>query len=176
MASLRTVDQNRPGGHGIRLVRLPMDIRQNRPFIPERACVQDVAVLEASASCGQMSGTAHSVAHPPSCRCDAPAFLICWNRQREGHSAGRRTFPLAAVASYAPVCAAEGLARHARGHCPNRRWNSAGGRFIGNGAILKNDGEVSGLANAGQGGQPMWRSAFGNVRYRRGYLPPMAEC
>ncbi len=79
----------------------------------------------------------------------ALAFLIGWNREREGRSAGMRTFPLVAVAACGFVQASEGLTRgepEAMARIVEGVITGIG--FIGGGAILKNGGEVHGTATA----------------------------
>jgi putative Mg2+ transporter-C (MgtC) family protein len=77
------------------------------------------------------------------------AFLIGWNREREDHSAGLRTFPLVAIASCGFIQATEGLV----GDTPEAMARIVEGvitgiGFIGGGAILKGGGEVHGTATA----------------------------
>jgi putative Mg2+ transporter-C (MgtC) family protein len=79
----------------------------------------------------------------------ALAFLIGWNREREDHSAGMRTFPLVAIASCGFIQATEGLV----GDTPEAMARVVEGvitgiGFIGGGAILKGGGEVHGAATA----------------------------
>ncbi|MBP0446934.1 MgtC/SapB family protein [Roseomonas sp. SSH11] len=77
------------------------------------------------------------------------AFAIGWNRERQGRSAGLRTFPLVATASCGFIQATEGrfagdpesMARVVTGII-------TGIGFIGGGAILKGDSEVHGTATA----------------------------
>lgn len=79
----------------------------------------------------------------------ALSLLIGWNRQREGHSAGLRTFPLVGVASCGFVLAAQS----AFGHSPDAlariiQGLTTGIGFIGGGAILKQGEIVHGTATA----------------------------
>ena len=79
----------------------------------------------------------------------ALAFLIGWNREREDRSAGRRTFPLVAVAACGFVQASEGMVRgepEAMARIVEGVITGIG--FIGGGAILKGGGEVHGTATA----------------------------
>ena len=86
----------------------------------------------------------------------ALAFLIGWNREREGRSAGMRTFPLVAIAACGFIQATEGLLRSE----PEGMARTVGGvitgiGFIGGGAILKGGGEVQGTATAAS----LWATA-----------------
>lgn len=77
------------------------------------------------------------------------ALVIGWNREREGHSAGVRTFPLVAVASCGFIQATEELARNepeAMARVVEGIITGMG--FIGGGAIMKQGGEVHGTATA----------------------------
>ncbi len=79
----------------------------------------------------------------------ALAFLIGWNREREGRSAGMRTFPLVAIAACGFIQATEGLLRsEPEGMARIVEGVITGIGFIGGGAILKGDGEVQGTATA----------------------------
>jgi putative Mg2+ transporter-C (MgtC) family protein len=79
----------------------------------------------------------------------ALAFPIGWERSRSARRLGLRTFPLVAIAScgyvlvakHAPDASADSIARVLQGLL-------AGIGFIGGGAILKEQGTVSGLATA----------------------------
>lgn len=79
----------------------------------------------------------------------ALAIPIAWDRERKGHSAGLRTFPLVALASCGFIEAAEltmrgeveALARVIEGVV-------TGIGFIGGGAILQQRGDVRGTATA----------------------------
>lgn len=79
------------------------------------------------------------------------AFLIGWNREREGRSAGMRTFPLVAVAACGFIQAGEQMTAGAEGPEAMARIMEGvitGMGFIGGGAILKAGGEVHGTATA----------------------------
>ncbi len=79
----------------------------------------------------------------------ALAFLIGWNREREGHSAGMRTFPLVAIAACGFIQATEGtLQEHPDSMARIIAGVITGIGFIGGGAILKGGGEVHGTATA----------------------------
>lgn len=79
----------------------------------------------------------------------ALAFLIGWNREGEGRSAGLRTFPLVAIAACGFVQATEGVLRgHPEGSARIIEGVITGVGFIGGGAILKGNGEVQGTATA----------------------------
>ena len=79
----------------------------------------------------------------------ALAFLIGWNREREGRSAGMRTFPLVAIAACGFIQATEGLLRSKpEGMARIVEGVITGIGFIGGGAILKGGGEVQGTATA----------------------------
>jgi putative Mg2+ transporter-C (MgtC) family protein len=81
----------------------------------------------------------------------AMAFLIGWNREREDHSAGLRTFPLVGIASCGFILAAERLIPAGDGAEAMARIVEGvitGMGFIGGGAILKSGGEVYGTATA----------------------------
>jgi len=77
------------------------------------------------------------------------AFLIGWNREGEGRSAGIRTFPLVAIAACGFVQATEGMLNgHPEGTARIVEGVITGVGFIGGGAILKGNGEVQGTATA----------------------------
>jgi putative Mg2+ transporter-C (MgtC) family protein len=79
----------------------------------------------------------------------ALAFVLGWNRERRGRSAGLRTFPLVAVASCGFVQAAEPMAAgtpEAMARVVEGLITGIG--FIGGGAILKAGREVHGTATA----------------------------
>jgi putative Mg2+ transporter-C (MgtC) family protein len=77
------------------------------------------------------------------------AFLIGWNREREGHSAGMRTFPLVTIAACGFIQATEGmLHEHPDSMARIIAGVITGIGFIGGGAILKGGGEVHGTATA----------------------------
>jgi putative Mg2+ transporter-C (MgtC) family protein len=79
----------------------------------------------------------------------ALAFLIGWNREGEGRSAGLRTFPLVAIAACGFVQATEEVLRgHPEGSARIVEGVITGVGFIGGGAILKSNGEVQGTATA----------------------------
>lgn len=79
----------------------------------------------------------------------ALAFVIGWNREREAHSAGLRTFPLVAVASCGFVQMAETLTiDDANATARLLVGVMTGIGFLGGGAILKGGGEVHGTATA----------------------------
>ena len=79
----------------------------------------------------------------------ALAFVIGWNREREGRSAGIRTFPLVAIAACGFVQATEGLLRgQPDGMARVVEGVITGIGFIGGGAILKGGAEVHGTATA----------------------------
>lgn len=77
------------------------------------------------------------------------AFPIGWNREREDHSAGLRTFPLVAVASCGLVLVAAavlGPASPQQSRILQGLLTGVG--FIGGGAILKEGAAVRGTATA----------------------------
>jgi len=79
----------------------------------------------------------------------ALAFLIGWNREREAHSAGLRTFPLVATAACGFIMATQELTAgspEAAARIIDGVITGMG--FIGGGAILKGGGEVHGTATA----------------------------
>ncbi|HEV7267770.1 MAG TPA: MgtC/SapB family protein [Falsiroseomonas sp.] len=79
----------------------------------------------------------------------ALAFVLGWNRERRGRSAGLRTFPLVAVASCGFVQAAETMAAdspEAMARVVEGLITGIG--FIGGGAILKAGRQVHGTATA----------------------------
>jgi putative Mg2+ transporter-C (MgtC) family protein len=79
----------------------------------------------------------------------ALAFLIGWNREGDGRSAGLRTFPLVAIAACGFVQATEEVLRgHPEGTARIVEGVITGVGFIGGGAILKGNGEVQGTATA----------------------------
>ena len=79
----------------------------------------------------------------------ALAFLIGWNREGEGRSAGLRTFPLVAIAACGFVQATEVMLKgHPEGSARIVEGVITGVGFIGGGAILKGNGEVQGTATA----------------------------
>lgn len=79
----------------------------------------------------------------------ALAIPIAWDRERRGHSAGLRTFPLVALASCGFIEAAE-TAMHAEVEAMARVIEGVvtGIGFIGGGAILQQRGDVRGTATA----------------------------
>jgi putative Mg2+ transporter-C (MgtC) family protein len=76
------------------------------------------------------------------------ALPVGWQREREAHSIGLRTFPLVAVAScgYILLGTAPGMTADAQSRII--QGLAAGIGFIGGGAILKAGGEVHGTATA----------------------------
>ena len=79
----------------------------------------------------------------------ALAFLIGWNREGDGRSAGLRTFPLVAIAACGFVQATEEVLKgHPEGSARIVEGVITGVGFIGGGAILKGNGEVQGTATA----------------------------
>ena len=77
------------------------------------------------------------------------ALPIGWDRERESHSMGVRTFPLVAMASCGFVLLAETI----HGGSPEARSRIIQGLitgvgFIGGGAIVKSEGSVHGTATA----------------------------
>ena len=77
------------------------------------------------------------------------ALPIGWNREREAHSAGIRTFPIVAMAS----CGLAIVAKSVPGTSPDAfsrvlQGLVTGIGFIGGGAILKDGGGVRGTATA----------------------------
>ncbi len=72
---------------------------------------------------------------------------IGWNREREAHSAGIRTFPLVALASCGYLLA---VANPADPSATSRvvQGLTAGIGFVGGGAIVKDGGTVHGTATA----------------------------
>lgn len=77
------------------------------------------------------------------------ALPIGWDREREAHGAGLRTFPLVAMASCGFVLLADSFG----GSAPDARSRIIQGLitgigFIGGGAILKGEGTVHGTATA----------------------------
>ena len=79
----------------------------------------------------------------------ALALPIGWEREKEGRSAGLRTFPLVAVASCGYVLVAEKVFGAASSdHSRVLQGLITGIGFIGGGAILKGSGGVHGTATA----------------------------
>lgn len=77
------------------------------------------------------------------------AFGIGWNRKREGRSAGLRTFPLVAMASFSFIHAAEAhFAGDPEAMARVLTGIITGIGFIGGGAILKGSHKVEGTATA----------------------------
>jgi putative Mg2+ transporter-C (MgtC) family protein len=77
------------------------------------------------------------------------ACPIGWNREREGRSAGLRTFPLVAIAACGFVQATEAMLHdHPEGSARIVEGVITGIGFIGGGAILKGQGETHGTATA----------------------------
>lgn len=77
------------------------------------------------------------------------AIPIAWNRERMGHSAGLRTFPLVALASCGFIEAAEitmRMEREAMARVVEGVVTGIG--FIGGGAILQKHDDVRGTATA----------------------------
>jgi putative Mg2+ transporter-C (MgtC) family protein len=77
------------------------------------------------------------------------ALPVAWDREHEARGAGLRTFPLVAIAS----CGYLLLAGKAFGTSPDAQARVLQGLmtgigFIGGGAILKNEGDVRGVATA----------------------------
>ena len=77
------------------------------------------------------------------------AFPIAWNRERETHSAGLRTFPIVAAASCALAIVGTGMT----GASPDvysriLQGLVTGIGFIGGGAILRDGGTIHGTATA----------------------------
>jgi putative Mg2+ transporter-C (MgtC) family protein len=78
----------------------------------------------------------------------ALALPIAFNREREAHSAGLRTFPLVAVASCAYMLIGATLFTDENAQARLIQGLIAGIGFIGGGAILKSKGSVHGTATA----------------------------
>ncbi|MCB4823553.1 MgtC/SapB family protein [Roseicella aerolata] len=77
------------------------------------------------------------------------AFVIGWNREREDHSAGMRTFPLVAIAACGFIQGTEALLdAYPEGRARIIEGVITGIGFIGGGAIIKGGGEVHGTATA----------------------------
>lgn len=79
----------------------------------------------------------------------AMALPIGWNREREAHAAGIRTFPIVAVASCGLVmmgAALPGVTADSQSRLVQGLVTGIG--FVGAGAILKDRGKVSGTATA----------------------------
>jgi putative Mg2+ transporter-C (MgtC) family protein len=79
----------------------------------------------------------------------ALSLPIAWDREREGHSAGLRTFPIVAAAS----CGLAMIGTSFSGASPDAYSRILQGLvtgigFIGGGAILRDRGSVSGTATA----------------------------
>ena len=79
----------------------------------------------------------------------ALAVPIGWNREREVHSAGIRTFPIVAIASCGLVLAIKSIpGATAETYSRVLQGLVTGIGFVGGGAILKDKGSVSGTATA----------------------------
>lgn len=78
----------------------------------------------------------------------ALALPVGWQREREAHSVGLRTFPLVAVASCGYILLGTGPGMDAAAQSRIIQGLVAGMGFIGGGAILKSQGEVHGTAAA----------------------------
>ena len=76
------------------------------------------------------------------------AMPIAFNRERQAQSAGIRTFPLVALAACAYMLTARSVLDGSDAHARVMYGLITGMGFIGGGAILKNDGRVSGTATA----------------------------
>jgi putative Mg2+ transporter-C (MgtC) family protein len=76
------------------------------------------------------------------------ALPIGWNREREVHGAGLRTFPIVAMASCGYVLLGETVRADAGGRSRIIQGLIAGIGFIGGGAILKQGASVHGTATA----------------------------
>jgi putative Mg2+ transporter-C (MgtC) family protein len=76
------------------------------------------------------------------------ALPIGWNREREVHGAGVRTFPIVAMASCGYVLLGETVRADAGGRSRIIQGLIAGIGFIGGGAILKHGSSVHGTATA----------------------------
>ena len=82
----------------------------------------------------------------------AIAYLLVlpvgWQREREAHSIGVRTFPLVAMASCGYILLSHGFGNSAEAQSRVIQGMVAGIGFIGGGAILKSEGSVHGTATA----------------------------
>lgn len=76
------------------------------------------------------------------------ALPIGWNRERNSHSAGLRTFPLVAVATCGFMLVGIDVLADSGAHARVLEGLITGMGFIGGGAILKNRDTVSGTATA----------------------------
>lgn len=77
------------------------------------------------------------------------ALPLGWERERAERSAGLRTFPLVAMASYGYIMLTSSvLGNHPEGQARVIEGLITGIGFIGGGAILKSDGTVRGTATA----------------------------
>ncbi|KJV04978.1 transporter [Methylocucumis oryzae] len=96
------------------------------------------------------------------------AIPIAWNRERLGHSAGLRTFPLVALASCGFIEAAEitmQMEREAMARVVEGVVTGIG--FIGGGAILQKHGDVRGTATAAS----LWVTAAIGIACGLGAFP-----
>ena len=79
----------------------------------------------------------------------AISLPLGWERERESHSAGVRTFPIVAMASCGFVLVAQSLTPTDPAAVPRLMQGLiAGIGFVGGGAILKDAGNVRGTATA----------------------------
>jgi len=76
------------------------------------------------------------------------AFPIGWDRERRGHSAGLRTFPLVSVATCGYMLIGISVFSQDEAQARVAQGLLAGIGFIGGGAIIKNNENVHGLATA----------------------------
>jgi putative Mg2+ transporter-C (MgtC) family protein len=76
------------------------------------------------------------------------ALPIGWNRERNSHSAGLRTFPLVAVATCGFILVGIDVLPDVGAQARVMEGVITGMGFIGGGAILKNKSAVSGTATA----------------------------
>lgn len=76
------------------------------------------------------------------------ALPIGWNRERNSHSAGLRTFPLVAVATCGFILVGIDVLDESSAQARVLEGVITGMGFIGGGAILKNKNTVSGTATA----------------------------
>jgi putative Mg2+ transporter-C (MgtC) family protein len=76
------------------------------------------------------------------------ALPIAWNREREVHSAGLRTFPLVAVASCGFMLQGMSVLDSSDAEARVMYGIVTGIGFIGGGAVLKEKGSVTGTATA----------------------------
>lgn len=76
------------------------------------------------------------------------ALPIGWDRERESRGVGLRTFPLVAISCCGFLLVGQHVLEGSQSHARMMYGLMSGIGFIGGGAILKNDNQVSGTATA----------------------------